>query len=123
MFFRGRWICCSISCDGMRSRSTVFRVPITEQFLEYLTVLKQLDVDAVGDFLEIASTLIEIKSRLLLPHGEEIEEPLDDPRRELVERLLEYKKFKDAATILEERSRQWQQRYARLADDCADPKK
>ncbi len=92
--------------------------PITEQFLEYLTVLKQLDVDAVGDFLEIASTLIEIKSRLLLPHSEEIEEPLDDPRRELVERLLEYKKFKDAATILEERSRQWQQRYARLADDA-----
>jgi segregation and condensation protein A len=91
--------------------------PITEQFLEYLTVLEQLDVDAVGDFLEVASTLIEIKSRLLLPHSEEVDEPLDDPRRELVERLLEYKKFKDAATILEERSRHWQQRFPRLADD------
>ncbi len=89
--------------------------PITDQFLDYLAVLEQLDVDAVGDFLEVASTLIEIKSRMLLPHGEEIDDPLDDPRRELVQRLLEYKKFKDAATLLEERSRDWQQRYPRLA--------
>jgi segregation and condensation protein A len=91
--------------------------PITDQFLEYLTVLEQLDVDAVGDFLEVASTLVEIKSRMLLPHGDEIEEPLDDPRRELVQRLLEYKKFKDAATALEDRSRDWQQRFPRLAAD------
>ena len=82
-------------------------------------MLEELDVDAVGDFLEVASTLIEIKSRMLLPHGEEIEDPLDDPRRELVQRLLEYKKFKDAATILEERSRDWQQRFPRLAADPA----
>ncbi len=94
--------------------------PITDQFLEYLTLLEQLDVDAVGDFLEMASTLVEIKSRMLLPHGDEIEEPLEDPRRELVERLLEYKKFKDAATALEERGRDWQQRF-RLMDDLAVP--
>ena len=50
--------------------------PITDQFLEYLAVIEQLDVDAVGEFLEMASTLIEIKSRMLLPHGDEIEEPL-----------------------------------------------
>ena len=93
--------------------------PITDQFLEYLTVLEQLDVDAVGDFLEVASTLVEIKSRMLLPHGDEIEEPLEDPRRELVERLLEYKKFKDAATALEDRSRDWQQRFPRLTADLA----
>jgi segregation and condensation protein A len=95
--------------------------PITDQFLDYLGVLEQLDVDAVGDFLGVASTLIEIKSRMLLPHGDEIEDPLDDPRRELVERLLEYKKFKDAATVLEERSRDWQQRFPRLASDVAAP--
>lgn len=97
--------------------------PITDQFLEYIAVLEQLDVDAVGDFLEVASTLIEIKSRMLLPHGDEVQEPLDDPRRELVEQLLEYKKFKDAATALEERSRDWQQRYPRLASDFASPGK
>ena len=91
--------------------------PITDQFLEYLAVLEQLDVDAVGDFLDVASTLVEIKSRMVLPRSEEIEDPLEDPRRELVERLLEYKRFKDAATILEERSRDWQRRYPRLAND------
>ena len=62
--------------------------PITDQFLEYLAVLEQLDVDAVGDFLDVASTLVEIKSRMVLPRSEEIEDPLEDPRRELVERLL-----------------------------------
>ncbi len=91
--------------------------PITDQFLEYLGVVEQLDVDAVSDFLDVASTLIELKSRMVLPRSEEIEEPLEDPRRELVERLLEYKRFKDAATILEERSRDWQQRYPRLASE------
>ena len=100
----------------------VVEIPIaavTEQFLEHLAVLKQLDVNAVGDFLEMASTLIEIKSRLVLPRGgeEEDEAPLDDPRHELVQRLLEYKKFKDAASILEERSREWQERFPRLAND------
>lgn len=99
----------------------VVEIPIaavTEQFLEHLSVLEQLDVNAVGDFLEMASTLIEIKSRLVLPRSEEEAEiVLDDPRHELVERLLEYKKFKDAASILEERSREWQERFPRLAND------
>jgi segregation and condensation protein A len=94
--------------------------PITDQFLEYLTVIEQLNVDAVGDFLDMASTLVELKSRMVLPRNEEVEEPLDDPRRELVERLLEYKRFKDAATILEERGRDWQERYPRLASDLGE---
>jgi len=90
---------------------------ITEQYLGYLDVLQELDVNAVGEFVEVASTLIEIKSRMVLPRcGEETEE-LDDPRDELVERLLEYKKYKDAASILEEQSQAWQQRLPRLADD------
>jgi segregation and condensation protein A len=91
--------------------------PITQQFLEYLAVLEQLDVNAVGDFLEMASTLIEIKSRMVLPRGGEVEDELADPRHELVRRLLEYKKFKDAASMLEERGRGWQQRFPRLAND------
>ena len=93
--------------------------PITDQFLAHLAVLEQLDVDAVGDFLEMASTLIEIKSRMVLPAGDEVEEPLEDPRQDLVRRLLEYKKFKDAASILEERSREWQEHFPRLASDLA----
>lgn len=90
---------------------------ITSQFLEHLSVLEQLDINAVGDFLEMASTLIEIKSRLVLPRGGEETDDLEDPREELVQRLLEYKKFKDAASMLEEQSRAWQQRFARVADD------
>lgn len=91
--------------------------PITIQFLDYLAVLEQLDVNAVGDFLEMASTLIEIKSRSVLPSADEVDDPLEDPRGELVRQLLEYKKFKDAASMLEERSRAWQQRMPRLASD------
>jgi segregation and condensation protein A len=91
--------------------------PITEQFLEHLAVLREIDVNAVGDFLEMASTLIEIKSRMVLPRGGEVEDDLSDPRQELVRRLLEYKKFKDAASMLEERGRHWQQHSPRMADD------
>lgn len=90
---------------------------ITEQFLQYMAVLEQLDVNAVGDFLDMASTLIEIKSRLVLPRGGEETEEIEDPRDDLVQRLLEYKKFKDAASMLEEQSVDWQQRYARVSND------
>ncbi len=90
---------------------------ITGQFLDYLTILEQLDVNDVGDFIEIAGILIEIKSRHVLPHVDDEDETWKDPREELVERLLEYKKYKDAASMLEERSRQWQQSYPRLAND------
>ena len=90
---------------------------ITEQYLAHLEVLQQLDVNDVGDFLELASTLIEIKSQMVLPRGGEEEQAWDDPRDELVARLLEYKRYKDAASMLEDRSRDWQQHYPRLASD------
>ena len=90
---------------------------ITKQYLAYITVLEQIDVNAVGDFLEMASTLIEIKSQSVLPQTGETEEPLEDPRGELVKRLLEYKKYRDVASILEEQSRAWQERFPRVAND------
>ena len=90
---------------------------ITEQYLDFLELLEQMSVNDVGDFLEVASTLVEIKSRMVLPHGGEEPTEWEDPRDELVARLLEYKKYKDAASMLEERSRDWQQHYARLASD------
>jgi segregation and condensation protein A len=74
-------------------------------------------VNAVGDFLEMASTLIEIKSRMVLPRAGEDADDLEDPRQELVARLLEYRKYKDAASLLEEQGRSWQQRYSRQAAD------
>ena len=91
--------------------------PIIEQYLLFLSVLEQLDVNAVGDFLSMASLLVEIKSQMALPHADEIQEEVEDPRQELVRRLLDYKAYRDAASILEERSRAWQQHYPRLADD------
>ena len=90
---------------------------VTEQYLQYLDVLEALDVDGVGDFIEMASTLIEIKSRMVLPRGGEEQEELDDPRQDLVRQLLEYKKYKDAASMLEERSRSWHDHFSRLAND------
>lgn len=91
--------------------------PITDQFMEFLDVLIEIDVNMVGEFIEMASTLMEIKSRLVLPRGGEETEEIEEVREELVERLLDYKKYKDAASVLDEQSRQWQQRLPRLADD------
>jgi segregation and condensation protein A len=97
---------------------------ITAQFQEFLEVLQVIDLDVAGDFVVMASTLAEIKSRLVLPQpeeqaGVEIERPIDgdDPRSELIHRLLEYKQFKDAALRLEERAAEWQERYPRLSDE------
>jgi segregation and condensation protein A len=90
---------------------------VTEQFLAYLDVLDEHDVNAAGDFLEVASTLLEIKSRSVLPRGDEETEEVDEAQQQLVRRLLQYKQFRDAASILEEQGRNWQQHFARLADD------
>jgi segregation and condensation protein A len=90
---------------------------IADQYADYLDILQAVDLDSVGDFLEMASTLTEIKSRMLLPRSGELEDPLDDPRAELVHQLLEYKRFRDAASLLDERSRAWQERSPRLAND------
>jgi segregation and condensation protein A len=90
---------------------------ITEQYLNYVAVLEQIDVNAVGDFLDMASSLIEIKSRMVLPGEDEVEDELEDPRQELVRRLLEYRQYRDAASMLEERARQWSERFPRLASD------
>ncbi|MDD5633901.1 MAG: segregation/condensation protein A, partial [Candidatus Omnitrophica bacterium] len=76
---------------------------ITQQYLEYLELMKLLDLEIAGEFLVMAATLMYIKSKMLLPPDEEeIQEEELDPREELVRRLLEYKKYKDAAGNLQE---------------------
>src|SRR6266852_3935531 len=74
---------------------------IADQFLEYLRLIEMIDVERAGEFLVMAATLMEIKSRLLLPRSDELIEEEEDPRQELVRQLLEYKKIKDAAALLE----------------------
>jgi segregation and condensation protein A len=95
-----------------RNEVDILDIPIAkiaEQFREYVHVVQELDVEFAGEFLVMAATLMEIKSRMLLPaDNHPADETLPDPRRELVKQLLEYRKFKDAAAALEERAvAQW----------------
>ncbi len=91
-----------------RHEVDIFDIPIakiTDQFVEYLNVIRQIDVDRAGEFLVMAATLMEIKSRMLLPLPPEPAAPEEqDPRLELVKQLVEYRKFKDAAALLESRA-------------------
>src|SRR5262245_37497725 len=87
---------------------------ITEQFLVYMRVLELLDVEGAGAFLVTAATRMEIKSRMLLPRADEAGPEDDDPRQELVRQLLEYKKFKEAAALLEAQAEQRSYRLPRL---------
>ncbi|MDD5115778.1 MAG: segregation/condensation protein A [Candidatus Omnitrophica bacterium] len=85
----------------------IYDIPIakvTEQYLEYINLMQLLDLEIVGDFLVMAATLMQIKSKMLLPASETPqEEEQEDPRAELVKRLLEYEKFKQIAENLRER--------------------
>ena len=88
---------------------SIYDIPIariTEQYLEYMKLMEELDIGVAGEFLVMAATLIHIKSKMLLPRdptqpGEP--EELEDPRHELVERLLEHQRYKAAAETLYER--------------------
>jgi segregation and condensation protein A len=87
---------------------------VAEQFKQYLEVLQLIDVESAGDFLVMASTLMEIKSKMLLPRSEEAADGGEaDPRLELVRQLLQYKRFKDAAGALEARAEQQSYRLPR----------
>ena len=98
--------------------------PVTEKYLEYIDVLKEISINAVGDFIEVASILVELKARAVLPRNEleQEEAQVADPRQDLVQRLLMFKKFKDASGLLDEQRIQWQRRYSRIADDLPSKK-
>ena len=93
-----------------QEQANIFDIPIariTEQYLKYIRLMKSLDIALAADFLVMAAQLIEIKSKMLLPRDpltETEDEEMEDPRKELVDRLLEYEKFKSAAGMLHERS-------------------
>lgn len=92
---------------------------ITEQYLKYVRLLEQLDPNGAADFLVMASTLVELKSRALLPSPplEAMEEDEDDPRAQLVRQLLEYKRFKDVAATLGSAAEERAKRYVRKPAD------
>ncbi|WP_413291560.1 segregation and condensation protein A [Bdellovibrio sp. HCB337] len=78
---------------------------ITKQYFEYIKLMKELDLEVAGEFVAMASTLIHIKSRMLLPQYDENGEIVEteDPRKELVQKLLEYQKYQEAAKMLYDR--------------------
>ena len=98
-----------------RNEVNIYDIPIhtiTKQYLDYIDLMQELNLDIAGEFLVMAATLIHIKSRMLLPRPDPLQEdPEEDPREALVRRLLEHQKFKAAAELLHERetlrSAQW----------------
>jgi len=101
-----------------KSEINIYDIPIAliaKQYLEYLEAMKDLNLTVAGEFLVMAATLLQIKSKMLLPVEEltEDEEDGPDPREELVRRLLEYKQFKDAARQLDNQERMWRELYSR----------
>jgi segregation and condensation protein A len=106
----------------------IYDIPIaivTKQYLEYLDLMTELNLDVVGEFLVMAATLIHIKSRMLLPRVDPTQEdPTEDPREALIRRLLEHQRFKAAAELLHEkeiqRSAQWGRPDGSVADVVGD---
>ena len=92
---------------------------VTQQYHEYLEILAEIKIDNVGDFIEVASLLVEMKARAVLPRNELEQDDAEsvDPRVDLVQRLLLYKQFKDAASLLQDHRTDWQNRYARMSED------
>jgi segregation and condensation protein A len=109
-----------------KNEVNVYDIPvalITEQYLQYIELMQELNLDVAGEFLVMAATLIHIKSRTLLPRPPteaELAAEEEDPREALVRRLLEHERFKAAAELLHERetvrSAQWMRSDASVAD-------
>jgi segregation and condensation protein A len=106
-----------------KNKVNVYDIPIaliTEQYLAYLDLMQELNLDVASEFLVMSATLIHIKSRMLLPRPDPtlLDEEAGDPRDELVQRLLEHQKFKAAAELLHERetlrSAQWTRPDSRI---------
>jgi segregation and condensation protein A len=90
---------------------------ITDQYMEYISLMKMLDLDVVGDFLVMAATLMQIKSRMLLPPDPLAGPEVVDPRQELVDRLKEYEQFKLIAEGLKSKELHRQSLFGRLVDE------
>ena len=115
-----------------KNELNIYDIPIvlvTQQYLEYLELMQELDLDVAGEFLVMAATLIHIKSRMLLPRPDPTQEdPEEDPREALVRRLLEHQRFKAAAELLHERevqrSAQWgrpDERVSEVVGEAPEP--
>ncbi|MBH0187503.1 MAG: segregation/condensation protein A [Nitrospira sp.] len=101
-----------------KNEINIYDIPIAliaQQYLEYIEAMKDLNLNVAGDFLVMAATLLQIKSKMLLPADEAAldEDDGPDPREELVRRLLEYKTYKEAATRLDGQEKMWREIFSR----------
>jgi segregation and condensation protein A len=101
-----------------KNEINIYDIPIAmiaQQYLSYIEAMKDLNLTVAGEFLVMAATLLQIKSKMLLPVEESAEDDEEgpDPREELVRRLLEYKTFKEAARQLDTQERMWREIYSR----------
>jgi segregation and condensation protein A len=100
-----------------KNHLNIYDIPIadiTDQYIEYLNLMQMLDLNIAGEFIVMAATLMQIKSKMLLPAQEnEQEEQEEDPRAELVRRLLEYERFKEIANSLREKEEQQREVFKR----------
>lgn len=102
-----------------KNQFSIYDIPIneiTDQYMEYLFTMQELDMEVASEFLVMAATLLHIKSRMLLPSRKEEQQEELDPREELVMRLLEYRKFKEFSNILRQREKDWAQAFYKLPE-------
>jgi segregation and condensation protein A len=102
-----------------KNQFSIYDIPIniiTDQYMDYLFAMQELDLEVASEFLVMASTLLHIKSRMLLPSKKNDVEQEEDPREELVLRLLEYKKFKAFTNTLRQRETEWSKVYWKLPE-------
>lgn len=102
-----------------KNQVDIYDIPInviTDQYLDYLYNMQQLDLEVASEFLVMASTLLHIKSKMLLPDKKEQKEEELDPREELVRRLVEYKRYKEFTSELKEMEKNWEMTVFRLPE-------
>ena len=103
------------------SKIDIYDIPIveiTQQYIHYLEMMKDLNLEIAGEFLVMAATLIHIKSRMLLPPDEKQKpEAAEDPRSELIKRLLEYQAYKESSLYLKKQEETWKNIFQRTAPD------
>lgn len=99
-----------------KSEINIYDIPIsqiTEQYLSYIAYATKIDLDNLTDFYVMAASLLYIKSKMLLPEEMEFDEEYEDPRRDLVERLIEYQKIKEYSKLMAEREKETEWRIER----------
>lgn len=92
------------------NKVNIYDIPIniiTDQYMEYLFAMQELDLDLASEFLVMAATLLHIKSKMLLPEKKEVRQEESDPREELVMKLLEYRRYKEYSGVLKQREIDW----------------